>query len=88
MFSFKSKRVRPFSIATSKDFKRQDLPLEERMKFQSLQYSSPSRSPKKAVIYLVLLIAVIAGIAYLNVSSNFDNIKFKVEKKDLEKVVR
>lgn len=88
MISLKSKRVRPFSIATSKDFKRQELPLEERLKFTSLQYSSPSRSPKKAIIYLILLVAVIAGIAYLNVSSNFENIKFKVEKKDLEKVVR
>jgi len=88
MLSFKSQKVRHFSIATSKDFNRKDLPLEERLKFKSLQYSSPCRSPKRAVIYLVLLIAVIAGIAYLNVSSNFDNMKFKVEKKDLEKVVR
>jgi len=90
MFSslYNIRKVRSFSIVTSKDLHRKDIPVQERMKFESLQFVSPSRSRKKPMIYLVILAIVIYAIVYLNNSYTIDRVKVKIYKNDLEKVIK
>jgi hypothetical protein len=83
-----SRKTKPFSIVTSKSMKRKELSIEERMKFQSLNYQTPSRSKAKLIVNLVILFVVITSIIYLNVKSNIRNVKIVIDKQQLEKVTK
>ena len=80
------RRGKQFSVITSKDLKKSNAPIEQRLKFESLQYQTPSRSKLKLLVNLLLLAAVLGGIIYLNVSGNLNNFKIQIGKDQLEKV--